>query len=119
LHAHLLAMAGHLVGLAYADAASPFVSVIASSCPGSIIDFARVDNETATEHLARDGRAVQVREGGLVFTRGFVEEMLLPLDDLRLLYDSQIENALAAVGAAWALGLPSELIRDGLRKAVC
>jgi cyanophycin synthetase len=106
-------------GAAVLDAANPFVTAITSSCTGSIVYFARVDNETVTEHLARDGRAVLVREGGLLFARGLAEEMLLPLDDLRLLYDSQIENALAAVGAAWALGLPSEIIRDGLRKAVC
>jgi len=44
---------------------------------------------------------------------------LLPLDDLRLLDGSQIENALAAVGAAWALGLPSEIIRAALMKTLC
>ncbi len=106
-------------GAAVLDAASPFVTAIASNCPGSIIYFARVENETVTEHLARDGRAVLVREGGLVFARGLAEEMLLPLDDFRLLDGSQIENALAAVGAAWALGLPSEIIRAGLGKTVC
>jgi cyanophycin synthetase len=103
-------------GTAVLDAASPFVTAIASSCPGSVIYFARVDNETVTEHLARGGRAVLVRKGGLVFARGLAEEMLLPLDDLRLLDGSRIENVLAAVGAAWALGLSSEIIRAGLGK---
>jgi cyanophycin synthetase len=106
-------------GAAVLDAASPLVTAIASTCPGSVIYFARVENETVTEHLARDGRAVLVREGGLVFAQGLAEEILLPLDDLRLLDGSQIESSLAAVGAAWALGLPSEIIRAALRKTGC
>jgi cyanophycin synthetase len=103
-------------GAAVLDATSPLVAALASACPGSVIYFTRAKNETVTEHLARDGRAVLVREGRLVFARGPVGEALLSLDALGMLDGGQVENVLAAAGAAWALGLPGEIIRAGLEE---
>jgi cyanophycin synthetase len=105
-------------GAAVLNAADPLVAAMASACPGPVLYFARAESETVREHLAQNARAVLVREGRLVLAQGPAEEVLLPLGELRPRHGAQggfdVEDVLAAAGAAWALGLPGETIHAGL-----
>ena len=71
-----------------------------------------------TEHRNQGGRAVFVRYGRLVMATGRDEVTLVEAASIPLLHegapDFQVDNVLAAVGAAWALGLSQELIRTGI-----
>jgi cyanophycin synthetase len=98
------------LGAAVLNAADPLAASLASACPGSVIQFARAENEVVREHLARGGRAALVRRGLIVLVQGNEVEVLAPLDAL----GCRAEDGLAAAAAAWALGLSAEAIRAGL-----
>ena len=69
-------------------------------------------------HLQQDGRAVFVRDGAIVLAQGPRQERLADVAAIPLTHGGrvafQVENVLAAVGAAWALDIPVELIRAGI-----
>ena len=106
-------------GVAVLNAQDPLVLKMAELCDGSVILFAR-DPEIApiTEHRKQGGRVVFVRYGRLVLATGRDEVTLLEVASIPLLNAAapvyQIDNVLAAVGAAWALGLSHDLIRTGI-----
>ncbi len=106
-------------GVAVLNANDPLVLEMAELCDGSVILFAQDPEIPAiTEHRAEGGRAVFVRYGRLVMATGKDEVTLVEVAAIPLLNTGadtfQIENVLAAVGAAWALGLSQELIRTGI-----
>jgi cyanophycin synthetase len=106
-------------GAAVLNAADPPVAAMAGHCPGSVIFFARsADDPVLAAHRDAGGRVVCVRDGWIVLTHGAEAR---PLVLLRLVpftlagrIGFQVENALAAAAAAWALGLPHEAIRAAL-----
>jgi cyanophycin synthetase len=106
-------------GTAVLNAADPLVVEMAKYCPGSVCFFALdPDHTVVAEHRAAGGRAVIVRDGTIILAEGNRE---LPLVDVRrvpLTHEGrvsfQVENTLAAVAAAWGLGLTREIIRAGL-----
>jgi cyanophycin synthetase len=106
-------------GVAVLNASDPLVLKMAELCDGSVILFG-LDPEipAITEHRDQGGRAVFVRYGRLVMATGRDEVTLVEVASIPLLSSGapafQIENVLAAVGAAWALGLTHELIRAGI-----
>ncbi|OYY46430.1 MAG: cyanophycin synthetase [Gallionellales bacterium 35-53-114] len=106
-------------GVAVLNASDPLVLKMAELCDGSVILFG-LDPEipAITEHRDQGGRAVFVRYGRLVMATGRDEVTLVEVAAIPLLSSGapafQIENVLAAVGAAWALGLTHELIRTGI-----
>ena len=106
-------------GVAVLNGSDPLVADMAGYCDGEVIYFA-VEGElhAVAEHLANGGRAVLVREGNIVLCQGTDEIVLLklaavpmPVTDCR---QSQLENVLAAVAAAWALGISLDLVRAGI-----
>ena len=105
-------------GAAVLNADDPLVVAMASACPGPVLYFARAESEPVREHLARNARAVLVREGRLVLAQGPAAEAVLSMGELAGRHGAQgvcgAEDVLAAAGAAWALGLPGETIRAGL-----
>jgi len=106
-------------GVAVLNANDPLVLKMAELCDGSVILFAQDPEIPAiTEHRAQGGRAVFVRYGRLVMATGKDELTLVEMASIPLLNTGaaafQVENVLAAVGAAWALGLSQELIRTGI-----
>jgi cyanophycin synthetase len=106
-------------GVAVLNAQDPLVLKMAELCDGSVILFARDPEIPAiTEHREQGGRTVFVRYGRLVLATGRDEVTLVEVASIPLLSSGaapfQIENVLAAVGAAWALGLSHELIRTGI-----
>lgn len=106
-------------GAAVLNAADPLVAQMAELCDGEVIFFARdAELPVVVEHLKQGGRAVLLDGNGIALATGAESLMLTKLTAIPLLgadrYSAQLEHVLAAVGAAWALGISSELIRAGI-----
>lgn len=106
-------------GAAVLNAQDPLVLQMAELCDGSVTLFSQDPEIPAiTEHRKQGGRAVFVRYGSVVMAAGKDEATLVELASIPFLGSGapafQIDNVLAAVGAAWALGLSRELIRTGI-----
>jgi cyanophycin synthetase len=111
--------ATHADGAAVLNAADPFVVEMAEYSPASVLYFARSpENVVLVEHRNRGGRAVTVSDGEIVLCDGRREVPLMPIARVPLTHGGriafQVENVLAAVGAAWSMGLAREVIRAGL-----
>ncbi len=106
-------------GVAVLNAADPLVAPMASLCDGDVIFFS-IDPDAVALGAHRDngGRAVIVRDRHLVLAAGRDETVLANLARVPLAgkkaSDTALESLLAAVGAAWALGINAELIRTGI-----
>jgi cyanophycin synthetase len=106
-------------GYAVLNAEDPLVAEMAPKCPGKVAFFStNADQEIIVQHRASGGRAVLTRGGEIILCDGANETMLTPLARVPLTHGGrigfQVENTLASVAAAWCLGLPLELIRDGV-----
>ena len=105
-------------GTAVLTAADPMVVAMAHACPGQIIFFARDPNlPTMAMHRAQGKRVVYLDGDAIVACEGSFEERIALVDipvTGRGTIGFQIENAMAATGAGWALGLPWATIRAGL-----
>ena len=106
-------------GAAVLNARDPLVADMASLCDGAVIFFGLdPDSPVMSRHLAEGGRAIFVRDGHIAMATGKFEVMLGTVTAIPLTHGGrvpfQIENVLAAAGAAWALGIPHELIRAGI-----
>ncbi len=105
-------------GYAVLNAADPHVAVMAGNCPGQVIFFAADRHHPVmATHRAQGSRVVYVDEGHIVAAEGSWRESIA-LRDIPITRGGsiafQVENVMAAVAAAWALGLPWQTIRRGL-----
>jgi len=106
-------------GSAVLKADDPLVAAMASKCKGSVIYFAqRADDPVIAEHRKNGGRAVFVRHDVIIVAEGEVEIPLVALANVPLTHGGrigfQVENALAAAAAVWAMGVQRDAIRAGL-----
>ncbi|MBL8400715.1 Cyanophycin synthase [Candidatus Accumulibacter phosphatis] len=107
-------------GAAVLNARQPMLVDMAPLCDGDVIFFAiDPDLPSLVEHRAQGKRAVFVRNRQVILANnGEDETAIVSLQNIPLTeggrVDFQIENVLAASGAAWALGIGSEIIRTGL-----
>ena len=106
-------------GVAVLNASVPLVAKMADYCDGEVIFFACDSQQTViAEHLQNAGRAVWVKDGAILLSRGTEDIVLLKLAAVPMSADecsvSQLENVLAAVATAWALGISTDLIRAGI-----
>jgi cyanophycin synthetase len=106
-------------GAAVLKADDPLVAAMADHCPGSVIFFGRDEaHPVLAAHIASGGRAAFARAGLLILSVGPQEVPVVPLARVPVTHGGlvgfQVENALAAAAAAWALGVPVEQIRVGL-----
>ncbi len=106
-------------GAAVLNAKEAMLVEMAALCDGEIIYFGLAPELPAiSEHRARSGRAVIVRDGKIQLITGSSELPLAKLTDIPLTNGGheipEVENILAAVGAAWALGIAPALIRTGI-----
>ena len=115
-------------GAAVLNAREAMLVEMATLCDGEIIYFSLdSDLPVIKEHCLRGTagingvpgkRAVTVREGEILLVNGSSELPLSKLSDVPLTRDghaiSEVENVLAAVAAAWALGIEPALIRAGI-----
>ncbi len=105
-------------GTSVLNAADPSVVKMAAACPGHVIFFAIAPHLPAMmthraqgkRALYRDGQSIVASEGALVERLDFSG---IPLTRNGAI-GFQIENAMAAIGAAWALGIDWNTIRLGL-----
>ncbi len=106
-------------GHAVLNANDPLVVDMATYCHGKVIYFALdPSHPVITAHRQKAGKAVIVRNGSIVLAEGETERELIGLDRVPLTHGGripfQVENALAASGAAWGVGIADALIAQGL-----
>jgi cyanophycin synthetase len=105
-------------GYAVLNAADPIVAAMAQSCTGGIVFFAadRRHPAMATHHA--QGRRVVYRDGDALVAAEGARQERIALSGIPLTRGGaipfQVDNAMAAIGAAWAAGLDWDAIRSGL-----
>ncbi|WP_020654984.1 cyanophycin synthetase [Massilia niastensis] len=103
-------------GAAVLNAANEAVAALAALSDGRVIFYAADENNAVlARHRAAGGCVVFLRGGRVVLAEGAEETPLLELAKMKPSTVKHPENVLAAVGAAWALGVPADLICGGLR----
>jgi cyanophycin synthetase len=105
-------------GYAVLNATDPNVVRMASLCPGKVIFFtADPQHPVLATQRAQGMRCVFVQDGHIVAAEGSWQERVA-LSGIAMTRQGtigfQVENAMAALGAAWALGLDWQVIRAGL-----
>ena len=106
-------------GVAVLNAKEPMLVEMVPLCDGEVIFFALdPDLPAISSHREQGKRAVIVRYGQIMLASGEGEIALAKLADIPLTEGGkstqQIENVLAAVGAAWALGISPDVMRTGI-----
>ncbi|HZW12942.1 MAG TPA: cyanophycin synthetase [Noviherbaspirillum sp.] len=109
-------------GTAVLNAADPMVANMAGVCPGSVTFFAKdVHHPVMASHRAQGRRVVYVDGDAIVASEG-KDSYRIALADIPLTRNGmigfQVENAMAAIGAAWGLGLDWDTVRAGLKTFV-
>jgi len=109
-------------GVAVLNAADPIVVNMADACPGSVIFFTNDPHHPVmATHRARGLRAVYVDGDAIVAAEGCFEHRI-QLAQIPLTRNGaigfQVENAMAAIAAGWALGLDWETLHAGLASFV-
>jgi cyanophycin synthetase len=107
-------------GFGVLKADDPLTAGMSPHCPGRTIFFCREEGHAVmAEHRAKGERVVFARGGNVICAEGPAEHVVAPLSDVPLTHQGrisfQVENVLAATAAAWALSVPFETIRAGLR----
>ncbi len=107
-------------GTTVLNAADPLVVKMADNSHGRTILFAIDGNhDVISRHRASGGRAIFVRDGHVMRATGSSESPFIALQDVPLTHGGrvnfQIENTLAALAAAWALGIGDASILRGAR----
>ncbi|MGE3821735.1 MAG: cyanophycin synthetase [Isosphaeraceae bacterium] len=111
------AVAATGTGVLKAD--DPLTAAMAEYCPGSVTFFARDEADPVlSQHRAQGGSAVFVRDGLIVHAVGNEETGIAMIDQIPLTVQGrigfQVENVLAAVAAARALGITLPTLREAL-----
>jgi cyanophycin synthetase len=103
-------------GAAVLNADDEEVVKLAELSDGAVVFYALDGaNATVRQHRLNGGRAVFLRGGHIMLTEGGNETTLLSMAKIKPATSSQPEAVLAATAAAWALGVPHDLICAGLR----
>ncbi|HLP99458.1 MAG TPA: cyanophycin synthetase [Sideroxyarcus sp.] len=105
-------------GTAVLNAADPMCVRMAEACPGSVTFFAQdAQHPVIATHRARGGRVVFVADGHVVAAQNDAEQRI-PLAAIPLTRNGsiafQIDNAMSALAAAWALQADWDTIRAAL-----
>ena len=106
-------------GTAVLNSADPRVAGLAPLCDGAVILYASNAGVPAmSSHQSAGGKAVLVRQDRVVLANGSSESFLPGLGRLTVWRATHagvsIDSLLAAVAAAWALGVPLNLIGAGV-----
>ncbi len=105
-------------GAGVLNAADPVVARMAAHCPGDVIFFARDKaNAVLANHRAQGKRVLYAERDAMICQQGRKKHRI-PFSAIPLTRNGtigfQVENAMAAVGTGWALGLPWETIEKAL-----
>jgi cyanophycin synthetase len=106
-------------GYAVLNAADPIVAGMAENCIGKVTFFAADRHEAImATHRAQGNRVVYIDEGMIVAAEGSFKH-LIPLANVTITHGGtiafQVENVMASVAAAWAVGISWEAIEAGLK----
>ena len=105
-------------GVAVLNADDPRLVQMAELCDGGVIFYGEDASLPAiADHRANGGRAVLALHGRLVLAEGAAQIPSVPLDNpavKRLCEDYGPPVLMAAIAAAWALGISPELIAAGI-----
>ncbi|PAT38660.1 cyanophycin synthetase [Vandammella animalimorsus] len=109
-------------GHAVLNAEDPLVAAMASATPGQVIYFAMDKHHPIlAAHRSQGRRSVFVEGDAIVATEGAWRDSI-PLAEIPITQHGrigfQVQNVMAAVAAAWAVGLPAQTIRRGLASFV-
>ncbi len=102
-------------GVAVLNAAEPAVAEMANLCDGRVLFYA-VDHDLPAiiSHRTSAEPVVFLSDGNVVLAEGWQEYARFPLAGLHGTKVVAVESILAAVAAAWALGISADLIGAGL-----
>ena len=105
-------------GTAILNAADPVVAAMAHHCHGSVIFFAQDrTNPVLATHRAQGKRVVYVERDAIICGEGRKKHQI-PLANIPLTRNGtigfQVENAMAAIATAWALGIDWEVAEQAL-----
>ena len=105
-------------GTAVLNAADPNVASMASKCKGAVTFFtADKFHPVMATHRAQGQAVVYVENGCVVASKGDFQHSI-PLADIPLTLGGaigfQVDNVMASVAAAWALGLDWRIVKAGL-----
>ncbi len=102
-------------GVAVLNAEEERVIEMADLCDGGVIYYSqRADTPAVVGHREDGGRAVFADRGQIVLASGKESQTLIELATLPKAAQRALPSLLAAVGAAWGMGLAPELIAAGL-----
>lgn len=106
-------------GVAVLNADDPMLVKMAALCDGEVIFFSSgLKNQTIADHLSLNARAVMVLNGKVHLAHGTDRILISGVDAIPLLtgnvFSEQLDSIMAAIAAAWALGVSVELIRAGI-----
>jgi cyanophycin synthetase len=106
-------------GAAVLNAADPMVAKMGDKCAGRVIFFAQNQHHPViAAHRAKNKKVIYCDGTYIVASKGSRVMFRFPVSEIPLTQNGvlgfQIENAMAAIGAAWALGLDAEKIARGL-----
>ena len=104
-------------GCAVLHAADARIAGLGRLCDGAVVLYARDEHSAAiVEHRAGAGRAVFLRGSGCVLAEGGSETVLTRLEPLTAPAEVLAPEALlAAVAAAWAMGIDPDLLAAGVQ----
>ena len=109
-------------GYAVLNAADPHVAAMAANCPGNVTFFSRDRFQPIMATHRAHGKRVVYAEGDSIVCAEGKNEHRIPLTSVPITRGGtigfQVENAMAATAAGWALGLPWETIAAGLASFV-
>ena len=105
-------------GMAVLNAADTMTAAMAGACPGSVTFFTQNRHHPLMDtHHARGRRVVYVEDGFIVAAQGS-EEQHFDLTQIPITRNGtigfQVENVMAAIGAAWALNITWDTIRNSV-----
>ena len=105
-------------GTAVLNATDPMVARMADACPGAVIYFSSDRNHPVLAMHRAQGKRVVYLDGNAIFAAEGSFEQRIPLAEIPITRNGaigfQIENAMAAAAAGWALGLDWKIIRSSL-----
>jgi cyanophycin synthetase len=104
------------------NAADPIVARMAGSCPGSITYFANDRHHPIMATHRAQGKRVVFRDGDAIVAAEGLLEHRIALSSIPITRNGgigfQVENAMAAIAAAWALGFSWQTIHAGVSSFV-